>query len=140
MAHTYTCQRCSRSLRAVAFVDLDEQAQEEGLTVYCGACTKILEREQLMAWAGKWAKSLLGPEQEEAFVGVLAAVWEQGFTRARTFEEAREVYKLEDNPFIAVTSEQDPLLEAQEAEKEDAPQYLDEDDYYDKRPLFGEPR
>lgn len=149
-ARQVVCQRCGAQLRAVAFLDLETDIQGEALDVYCGPCSKILEREALRSWATKWARGIAEEEHHENFFKILASVWEQGFAKARTFEEARAVFELSDNPFIAESELIDPLKQVQahrpaapnpapeepREEPEAKPAYVDEDDYYDKRPLF----
>lgn len=147
--HSVVCQRCGTPLRAVAFLDLEKDRKGEELDVYCGFCSKILEREALRSWASKWAKGIADPEHHENFFKILAAVWEQGFSKARTFEETAPVFELMDNPFIAESELIDPLLnvggqqseEPIAAEPEQAQHesrvILDEDDYYDANPTFG---
>ena len=149
--NSVVCQRCGANLRAVAFLDLEKDAQGGAFDVYCGACSKILEREALRSWAAKWAKGIADEEHHENFFKILAAVWEQGFSKARTFEEARAVFELTDNPFIAESELIDPLMQVQqrvptpapstrenEPKQENAkPKYRDEDEYYESNPVFG---
>lgn len=134
------CQRCGAQLRAVAFLDLEQQAKPEELDVYCGACSKILEREALRSWATKWARGIAEEQHHENFFAILAAVWEQGFAKARTFEEARAVFDVSDNPFIAESALIDPLTPVQKpVSPPPVPQLaemVDEDEYYDRNPVF----
>ena len=131
-----TCQRCGAVLRAVAFLDLEKDAKGNVLDVYCGPCSKFLEREELRSWARKWSRSLTGEADNEAFFSVLAAVWEQGFVKARTYEEAAPVYAREDNPLLPQVEEAPPAVEELHAPPPPTPPVLDEDSYYEQNPVF----
>lgn len=133
LSKSVLCRRCGTALRAVAFLDLEKDAQGGEFDVYCGPCSKLLEREALRSWATKWAKGIADEEHHENFFKILAAAWEQGFAKARTFEEARPVFDVSDNPFIAESALIDPLIQIQENRQVDSsnpPTPMQED--YDK--------
>lgn len=93
------CPRCNRAVAP----------DPSGEIAYCADCTKMLERDALRQWATQWAASLCAPEQAEYFFTVLAAAWEQGFTKARDFTDTLPSYDLQDNPFKPESANRDPL-------------------------------
>lgn len=93
-----SCHRCGGAI-----------AQDLAGEGYCEACEKMIDREALRHWAAQWAASLSAPDQVEYFFTVLAAVWSQGFAKARVFTDALPTYEPEDNPFTDESGHRDPL-------------------------------
>lgn len=105
----FQCNRCGAVIDAVALFHAENKNSS---MVFCIHCSKIRERERLRSWATEWADATLRDDMVDDFFVMLEAVWSQGFTKSRTFENSVPIFSLNENPF----SEESQLFDPLEAE------------------------